>query len=359
MSETAGKSVKQAKREAKGNGKKRLTGPILVLLFIIIFGGSYLWSRMRSSANAVSIEADRPIRVKTADEGDDGTLRIATFNIAHGRGAEPDASNWVKAERDRIARLKDIGEMLAELDADIVVLNEVDFDAVWSGQIDQADLIAEHGGYPHIARQRNYDVAVPLVKWRFGNAILSRYPISSAREVSFEPLSAWESIVWGNHDSMIADITLPDGTAVVVWAVHLEVQDEAIRIKAAQRIVQEANAISEPLFVLGDFNSGPSTFPHTEPTDAGETAFDILVASEDFNSFPATDVVPTPGDGMFTYPSAQPVRTIDWILIPRDWEFESAAVHQPDFSDHLPVVATVKRAEPIDASVSADSAVGK
>jgi endonuclease/exonuclease/phosphatase family metal-dependent hydrolase len=112
-------------------------------------------------------------------------------------------------------------------------------------------------------------------------------------------------------------------------------------VKAANRILGIAGDIANPLFILGDFNSTPSTFPHAQPTADGSTSFDVLLAADRFNTFPATDVVPRPGDGLFTFPSTQAVRTIDWVLLPRDWRISDGRVMQCDFSDHLPVFVNV------------------
>jgi len=74
-----------------------------------------------------------------------------------------------------------------------VVLNEADFDATWSGGINQAQWIAKHAGYPYHVEQRNYDVSLPFFKPRFGNAILSRWPILDAEQIELPAVSKWES----------------------------------------------------------------------------------------------------------------------------------------------------------------------
>jgi endonuclease/exonuclease/phosphatase family metal-dependent hydrolase len=61
-----------------------------------------------------------------------GELRVACYNIAHGRGLAP--TNWAReARRTRPSRLEAIAALLVEIDADVVVLNEVDFACAWSG----------------------------------------------------------------------------------------------------------------------------------------------------------------------------------------------------------------------------------
>jgi len=49
--------------------------------------------------------------------------------------------------------------------------------------VNQAAWTADRAGYPHYATQRNYDVSLPFFKMRFGNAVLSRWPIDRVQQV--------------------------------------------------------------------------------------------------------------------------------------------------------------------------------
>ena len=90
-------------------------------------------------------------------------------------------SNWQGGTlKERETRLTQIADLLRDLDADIVVLNEVDFDSSWSSSTNQARYLAKQAGYPYWAEQRNLDFRILIWKWRFGNAVLSKYPIIEA-----------------------------------------------------------------------------------------------------------------------------------------------------------------------------------
>jgi len=292
----------------------------------------YAWSRLASRWNAVSIKvAPNP----SATPPDSRTLRIGTYNIAHGRGPEVGTSNWEGRNRTGMRqRLKDIGSLLNAQDLDVVVLNEVDFSAVWSRHTDQAEIIAAAGGYPFIARQRNVDVTFPGVRVVFGNAILSRHPITEVHFEPFEPLSRREALLAGNHDSLRITIRLPDGTLTHIWGVHLEVRDAGSRRRAARAIVERLKTVEGPVVVLGDFNTGPASFSTKAVT---ETAVDILLASEQVACFPPANLP----EAQFTWPAKKPRASIDWIFHTDHWRLESGTVLSSVLSDHLPVIATL------------------
>lgn len=307
------------------------------LLFLVLLS-PYGCSRLLSTRNAVSLETVFPPVPVTNRVG----LQIVSYNIAHGRGPVPGGSNWGGDSRERSQRLTDIGGLLRELDADIAVLNEVDFDTTWSRNVDQAGVIARAAELPFVARQRNLDVVLPFFRWRFGNAVLSRHPIQSVELVRFDPLSLRENLMAGNHDALLATIELPDQSKVAVLAVHLEVRSEAIRLLAAERILALHRQLEMPLLVVGDFNSSPSDFPMASPVEGDGTAIDRLAKGHRFGFFPSM-TLPLEHP---TFPSAGADRTIDWVLYPRGWRLETGGVAQVEFSDHLPVWARVLRIAP-------------
>ena len=94
-------------------------------------------------------------------------LRIITYNIHRAIGL------------DRLYQPERIIKILADHDADIVLLQEVDEGAPRSKEQDMAREIAEQLGYPHYAAGHN----VSLRKGRYGNATLSRYPITRERNI--------------------------------------------------------------------------------------------------------------------------------------------------------------------------------
>ena len=319
--------------------RRRLVRRVALVLLtpILIVAAWYGVSRAASPWRAVSVV--RGLSTGPPTVAADGRIRVATWNIAHGRGGERGRSNWDGGTRaERRARLAAIAERLRELDADVVVLNEVDFAATWSHGDDQALFLARQAGYAHLVRQRSFDVALPLLEYRFGNAVLSRLPVRSTRFVRIPAISRFEAVVAGRKDSVIVELERSGGSTVHVWAVHLESRGgEDMRIRQVRGMLEVVPSIDGPLVIAGDLNSTARSLPGYRESWEATTAFDVLMDTGRFASFPAVGEPPHP----FTFPSEAPETLIDWILVPHDWAIEDGAVVDGPLSDHLPVVATV------------------
>lgn len=306
----------------KPKNPSKILHKIWLLIFIVIVL-PYAYSRIASDQNAVDIHQLRlndPIQFNQK-------LSIGTYNIAHGRGAKLGARNWQGGDkRQRLQRLENIGKLLSKNDLDIVVLNEVDFSATWSHNINQAEVIARAGSYPYIATQRNIDIYTPVAQLRFGNAILSRYPIDTANLKRFVPRSRLESLFVGNHDSLLAKISLNKKRQIKLWAIHLEFRDEDTRIKAVETMLKEQNESSDGIILVGDFNSEPAL------NRGKQTAISRLINTSYYKYFPLEKSSETP-----TFPTEGPTETIDWIFIPKKYQIFSGKILKANFSDHLPV----------------------
>ena len=265
------------------------------------------------------------------------SLRVAAFNIAHGRGGKFGASNWQDRSLDELRlHLDQIAVQIQRSGADIVVLNEVDFRSTWSRNLNQAAYIAERAGYRYLVEQRNIDVSIPWFSLQFGNALLSHHPVESAERIEFQPYSRWQRILAGNHDGLLARVQTPSGP-VAVAGVHLEVRSEHIRWLAAQRLHELRDESEIPFVVMGDFNSTPQGFPRSQVSSQGHNALDHLLDTAGFNR-DATIIGAPP---YFTFPSEGPRAIIDWILVGRGLELSDSAVVASDLSDHLMVTASL------------------
>lgn len=307
----------------------RITVVVLALVFV-----PYLVSRLTSSSRDVQVFSTA---LDSAATEQPESLRIACFNIAHGRGLT--SSNWEGGDRKtRRGRLAEIFELLDELDADIVVLNEVDFDASWSGHVNQAELLAMHSGYPYRVEQTNLDFRVLGWTWRFGNAVLSKYPITNAQLIDLPGYSAWESILVGKKRAALCEVRVGERT-LRVMAAHLSHRSESVRVQSAEMIVKLATAGNASTIVAGDLNSTPPDYPQSESDEAGRNAIVVLDESELFRREPAT--LPLRNE-LLTFPAEQPTRVIDWVLIPRAWQFVDYRAVPTTLSDHRPVVAEIR-----------------
>jgi endonuclease/exonuclease/phosphatase family metal-dependent hydrolase len=314
---------------------------VIILVFIGFTIGWYLVVRLASPWNAVKlITLNEKFSSNQADVKQE--LRVGCYNIAHGRGGRLSTKSWEGGDRaTKIHRVKQIGRILKDAQIDIVVLNEVDFSSFWSGHFDQARVIAQEAGYSYFAEQRNVDIAIPFCSIRFGNAILSRYPISEAKFIKFPNPSRIQELFGGDTKyGLLCTIDLPGGDSIRVFAVHLTVHSEALRAECA-RIILRIQAESDiPLIAMGDFNSTPIGYPDSRSDKSGNNAIDLLFKSSLFATIPM-GIPPNSKD--FTFPSEKPSLVIDWIFVSSPWKITEKEVLSSELSDHLPVVARLSR----------------
>lgn len=305
----------------------RLAAIILLAVVLVPYG----FSRIASPWRRVSVHSNADVSV---GHRDDSSLVIACYNIAHGRGLA--TSNWQGGTaEERKTRLAEIADLLRNLDADIVVLNEVDFDSSWSLSTNQARYLATQAGYPYWAEQRNLDFRVLNWKWRFGNAILSRYPITEASVIDFPGFSSVETFLAGKKRGVDCTIAV-NGVKLRILGVHFSHRSEVIRARSAEMITEITSADTVPTIVAGDLNSSPTGFPNSQSDKDAGNAVDILDASSLFQRRPEQ---PPIDPAEMTFPADQPEWISDWILVPRNCHVLDYRVESSTLSDHRPVVA--------------------
>src|SRR5210317_1792159 len=95
-------------------------------------------------------------------------IRILSYNMHRAIGV------------DRLFRPERIAKVIKHHKADIVLLQEVDVGVPRSRNLDLAKEMAETAGYPYYATGLN----VKLYKGMYGNATLSKFPISQSRNIN-------------------------------------------------------------------------------------------------------------------------------------------------------------------------------
>lgn len=312
----------------------RMIGWLILLLAAAVLLVPFVFSRLASLGRCVSVYSTGGGMEKT--QAPDGRIRVACYNIAHGRGLA--VSNWDGGSRaERIARLDEIADLLRRIDADVVVLNEVDFDASWSHSVNQAQYLADKAGYPYRAEQRNLDFQILFWTWRFGNAVLSKYPITDARVVDLPGYSSWETVLAGKKRAIRCEISL-GGRSVRVVGAHLSSRSEALRVSSANALADIAAGSTLPTIVAGDLNSTPPGFPESASDPDGNNAMETLDDASCFQRSPLSR--PVAADEL-TFHCVEPRCVIDWVLIPLDWHFLQYSVELSQLSDHRPVHADI------------------
>lgn len=314
---------------------------LLSMMAGLILASTLWWASGRLSA------ADRRLVIEQTDtiavpapEG--GTIRVLAWNIAHGRGDTEQGvlQNWRGGSAaERSARLEEIAAVLRRVDADIVVLNEVDFDAGWSHGIDQSAFLARAAGYPNRVEQRNFDFRVPFTGWAFGNALLTRFPISHVRWIDLPHHSHWEELVLGSKDAAVVRLKIGDDSLATV-PVHLEFRAGDTRSRAVPVLEEVRAEEPAPLVLAGDFNTAPPGWP-----EAAETTALSRLLSLGWQSARASG---SPRPEELTFPTYGPLESRDWVLVEPPLEVVDARVlgGAGRLSDHAPVVAEIRMASP-------------
>ncbi len=234
-------------------------------------------------------------------------IRIATYNIPKCRGM------------DRRVRPERIADVLRELDADIIAMQEV-MNVPGDPLLDQARLIARELDYEYVIGEVRRLKGGP-----YGNATLSRLPI---REWQVLDLS------WRDRERRgCLRVDLGVGRKVLhVFNVHLGVAFLERRYQARRLVSAEVAHNPRrrgPRIILGDFNEWTSGL-----------ATRLLAAS-----FESVDIR-LHLQRRRTYPGIFPVLHLDHIYYDPELTLEALSICRTRkalmASDHLPLVATFR-----------------
>ncbi len=252
-----------------------------------------------------------------ADRGSAVPLRIATYNIHAGTGA------------DGVFDLDRQTTALRALDADVIGLQEVDVHwGARSGDLDVAGELARRLGMRvSFAPIYSLDpVTAQGPRREYGVAVLSRFPVRAAANHEITRLSTQDEDPVPAPAPGFGEVTLKvRGVPVQVFVTHLDYRaDPAVRVAqvADTRRIMAWERAARPgarQVLLGDFNAEPSA-PELGPLwrelrDAAAGA---------------------PG----TYPAADPVKRIDYVAVGRGVRVRGVSVPEEAVaSDHRPVVA--------------------
>lgn len=241
----------------------------------------------------------------TPAEGEGFPIRAVLYNVH--MGYDVDGRFDVEA----------MAEVLLAEGPDIVVLNEVDRGWLLNGSHDVLQLIAEELDLPF--------VFAPAADEVWGNAILSRYPLS---DVETEVLPRGGVPMARSVVSAVA--TLPDGSELLVAGTHLHHTDDGggVRTVQAQAVADHAVARAtdgRSLLVMGDMNAEPGSDALATFTDAG-----------------LVDGV-APLGAPLTFPAWEPDRHIDHVFTSGDLTTSELSVPVSTASDHYAVAVTLTR----------------
>ena len=237
-------------------------------------------------------------------------MRVLTYNVHSCIGTDS------KLAPERIAGV------IAKSNADVLCLQEIDLRRARTKHEDQAGLIAEMLGmsfefHPTISREPEH----------FGDAILSRHPMTLKRKATFPPVP--NPIPNEKRGAIWAEVNI-DGAIWNVINTHFGLGREE-RWLQARHFVSDwiASALPGPLVVCGDFNSRPGSRVHGVLSEQITDVFRLTKAKRPR-----------------TFSTNLPVISLDYIYVSANVVVDHAEVINDTVarvaSDHFPLVAELR-----------------
>ena len=192
-------------------------------------------------------------RPEEGEEGAPRRLRVVQFNVLH------DYPRFRSADR----RLSDLENALRELDADILVLQEV-----WSapGYQNVAEVVGSRLGLHVVYARANGSRR--LLGFEEGVAVLSRYPLGIPEILELAP----RKHLFDRRIALSVDVALPGAEPLKVVSTHLT--NEAPDITEAQALdllerVEGTSADRSTVLLAGDLNAGAASAALRHFSEAG------------------------------------------------------------------------------------------
>jgi endonuclease/exonuclease/phosphatase family metal-dependent hydrolase len=242
-------------------------------------------------------------------------LRVASLNIAHGRGA---ALNQMLIGRTRIAENLDrAAVVIRDTGAQVVALQELDVDSWWAGNFDHGERVLK------TSRLQCITIGLHAQTWlyRFGTGLLSALELSEPQATSFEPTPPTTT-----KGVIAATLSWRDGQQtrpVRVASVHLDFSRKDARQRQMDAIIKNVIDTPIPVIVMGDFN---------EQWDTDGSVVRRLVEEGGLVAYMPES------QSLHTYKS----KRLDWILVSPELEFTSYEVVEDVVSDHRLIVAQLR-----------------
>jgi len=245
--------------------------------------------------------------------GTERVLKLLSFNIQAGTSTakyrQYVTRGWrqILPNNQRVANLDSISELVA--DYDIVGLQEVDCGSLRSGFVNQAKYLATHAGFPWWTHQPNRKVGVIA---HAGNGLLSR----------FDPVRVDEHRLPGAIPGRGALVAKFGQGKSALWVVVLHLALGRRARFQQLRYVAHLVAAHPYVVVMGDLNSGPE--------------------SHEIEEFRERADLVLPCRAPMTFPSWDPQRAIDHVLVSPGLEVLTYDTLYSQLSDHLPLAISVR-----------------
>jgi endonuclease/exonuclease/phosphatase family metal-dependent hydrolase len=275
-----------------------------------------------TSAEATSSSTQVPAEDEgtTADSGQDGTTESENgpiWRVPQLQPCDPNATapaevtlvSW-NVMAGRQGPIDQIADELVAMQADIIVVQELDINNVRSDRVDQPHLLHERLGMPYV-----FATSVWNEKGQFGMGIYSTLPFSEVDVLRLDSEGAYEPRI-----ALSASLCVGPHTVRIV-NVHSDFYEEANARNAAETVAWAAEDIGNGVALVGDFNA---VLTDPGPQEALQAGLQDVVAQFDDG--------PTRGNNRIDFVFA------DQALAKR---VTAAEVVQNDTSDHRPLRLTL------------------
>ena len=242
------------------------------------------------------------------DPGELQRARLLSYNIQSGlttfKYSQYLTRSWkhLVPVPSRMSNLDGIARVL--VDYDIVGLQEVDAGSLRSGFVNQIKYLADSAGFEYVFDQSNRKIGMIS---QHGNAILSRVRPEAITEHKLPGLIPGRGVLEVRFGFG------PDALHVLIVHMALGRRSRLWQIEFLAELVRDYRHV----ILMGDLNCS---------SDSSEMAV-LLETARLCESRP----------GLYTFPSWQPDRQLDYILVSPTIMVEQAAVLDYAFSDHLPI----------------------
>ena len=241
------------------------------------------------------------------------SVRLLTFNIQAGtstaRYHHYVTHSWrqVLPHSQRVENLDAIADFVAPFD--MVGLQEADSGSLRSGFLNQSKYIATHAGMPFWCHQSNRKVGTVAYA---GNGFLSRFEPDAVEEHRLPGIIPGRGTLLARFGLGVAELDIA--------VVHLALGKRA-RAQQLKFLARELDS-GRNLVVMGDFNTQAD--------------------SPSVRDFCETMALKAPTRELKSYPSWQPQRAIDHILVSKRLAVKNVDVFDVAFSDHRPVALEIE-----------------
>ena len=284
---------------------------------ISIFGRG---SRMRLAGRHRFLHRSKPAQERAPAGTGEGSIRLMSLNIAHARRKAQHQSLLKDSTIRRNLGL--IANVLEREKPHIVALQEADGPSFWSGGFDHVAALAGLAGFPHAFRGEHNREVLSRLDLSYGTALLSQLPLAATHSQAF--LQNWRDTK-GFVAATVAPAAL-DGEPLDVVSIHLDFLAERVRRGQVEQLVERFRGHDGHLVVMGDFNCAWSE---------RRRSLDLLLHE--------LKLRPCRESAAATYPAWRPLVRLDWILVSEGLEFGSYETLDDRVSDHLGVLAEVRR----------------